>query len=262
MGHKMNIFAKYISEKLAQKQKQNPSYSLRSFSRDLEIDPSSLSKIIAGKRIPDMATVRQILTSLKEDQASIESICSKIEQEKNIKDFKLATPKKDFKKTPEVVFDIISDPLHYTFLEALKLNQGQLDLNFFTDKLEVSRERLEKVIDNLIQVELIEVNENRIIDNTSGFSSHEIGLEQTNQANKQYQRSLLDFSKDSIEKVPMEARDHSAILFATNQQKIYEAKGIIKKFRQSLCEFLEDVEDKDTVYALQVSLFPLTRDED
>ncbi|MCO4755312.1 MAG: TIGR02147 family protein [Bacteriovoracaceae bacterium] len=258
----MSVLSDFLSETLNKKQAQNPSYSLRSFARDLELDPSSLSKIINGKRIPDMITVQSILTALNEDADSIKKICARIEQEKNIKDFKLSTPKKEYTKTPELIFKIISDPIHYTFLELIKLNDGILDHDFYCKKLKVDNEKLLEVIKNLVEVGLIEITENYIKDLTAGFSSHEIGLEQTNKANKSYQKSLLDLSKSSIENVSIEYRDHSAILFATNHKKIFEAKGIVKKFRQSLCDFLEDVDDKDSVYALHVGLFPLTKDKD
>lgn len=258
----MSVLSDFLNEALKKKQSQNPSYSLRSFARDIRLDPSSLSKIINGKRIPDMTTVRSILTDLGESLEDIEKICSRIEQEKNIKDFKLSTPKKEYTETPELIFKIISDPIHYTFLELIKLNDGKLDHEFYCAKLEIEQEKLMEVIEKLVQVKLIEITENHIKDLTAGFSSHEIGLEQTNKANKNYQKSLLNLSKNSIEDVSIEYRDHSAILFATNHKKIFEAKGIIKKFRQSLCDFLEDVDEKDAVYALHVGLFPLTRDKD
>lgn len=255
----MSVLSEFLKNKLQEKQDNNSAYSMRSFARDLNIDPSSLSKVMNGKRIPDLELVQQILEKLNQSPEEIEKICSKIEQEKNIKSFKISTPRKEYKSTPEIVFKIISDPIHYTFLELIKLNSGEFDTQFFTKKLKVSDARIGEVLNNLQQAGLIKIEDDHISDLTAGFSSHEIGLEQTNMANKEYQKSLLELSKEAIDEVEMENRDHSAIVFATNQRKIYEAKGIIKKFRQSLCDFLEDVDEKDSVYALHVGLFPVTK---
>jgi hypothetical protein len=44
------LFKKALSEELQKRAKKNPGYSIRSFARFLELEPSSLAQILSGKR--------------------------------------------------------------------------------------------------------------------------------------------------------------------------------------------------------------------
>jgi len=60
----------------------------------------------------------------------------------------------------------------------------------------------------------------------------------------------LELASQAIDEIPMEKRDQSSMMMATHSSKIPEAKERIRKFRQELCEFLEDAKTKDGVYQL------------
>lgn len=224
------------------------------------LDPSSLSKIINGKRIPEEEQVIEILSRLSTSKTIAEKIISKLRQEQNIKSFKIKKPVNDYNEITQTVFEIISNPIHYTLLELLKLSSFKNDLDYICKKLSISKEVATKVIQNLADINMIKISEGNIKDLTKGFSTHEIDLEKTSDANKSFQIDLLHRSINAVKHKEVKERSHSSIIFASNKDKIYEAKGIIKKFRQSLCDFMEDTEEKDQIYALQVSLFPQSED--
>ena len=77
--------------------------------------------------------------------------------------------------------------------------------------------------------------------------------------NQEHQELLLRKSINSLNNDPIQKRDHSSIMMATSKKKVQEVKLIIRDFRRKLCEFLEDTDEFDTVYQLQVSLFPMTK---
>ena len=47
---RQSYYINKLKECLSQKQKENPHYSLRAFSRDLDIHSSTLSQVLSGKR--------------------------------------------------------------------------------------------------------------------------------------------------------------------------------------------------------------------
>jgi hypothetical protein len=71
------------------------------------------------------------------------------------------------------------------------------------------------------------------------------------------QRRFLEFAVECLETVPIQLRDHSAIMMATHSSKIPGAKKIIDKFRYELCAYLEDCETRDTVYSFSAALVPI-----
>ena len=52
------------------------------------------------------------------------------------------------------------------------------------------------------------------------------------------------------------------MMVATSSKKIQEAKKMITSFRHYLTEYLEEGEEKDSVYQLSLSLFPLVDSHD
>lgn len=54
-----------LSQELAKRKKRNPRYSLRAFAHALGLDPSALSRILAGKQEISLITTRKVLKALK-----------------------------------------------------------------------------------------------------------------------------------------------------------------------------------------------------
>src|SRR5690606_6320633 len=123
-------------------------YSLRSFARDIDIDPSALSKIIRGKRLPEIELIKKTLKLLEATDRTIKTICDDVSHEQNISAFKIQNPKNEYRPVGSVIFAIISDPVHYAFLELLKLNQSEHDLGLFMQKLKIGEEALLTIIQN------------------------------------------------------------------------------------------------------------------
>ena len=56
----------------------------------------------------------------------------------------------------------------------------------------------------------------------------------------------------------MELRDQSSMTFAMNTKQLNEVKKRIKNFRRGLCAFLQKTKDRDAVYQLGISFYPVT----
>lgn len=59
------IHVQQLSQELAKRKKRNPRYSLRAFAHALGLDPSALSRILAGKQEISLITTRKVLKALK-----------------------------------------------------------------------------------------------------------------------------------------------------------------------------------------------------
>ncbi len=57
-----------LKQELSKRQKNNPSYSLRAFGRDIELAPSKLSEIISGKQGMSQASGKKVVEKLRLNQ--------------------------------------------------------------------------------------------------------------------------------------------------------------------------------------------------
>ena len=76
---------------------------------------------------------------------------------------------------------------------------------------------------------------------------------------KQYHRQMLDQAKDSMENVPAEKRDISAVTFAIQRKDFSALKKHLQLMRKELLDFSSESGTGEDVVQVNIQLFPLTR---
>src|SRR5688500_15469109 len=110
------LFRRALNEELLKRSKKNPNYSIRSFAQYLQVEPSSLAQILAGKRV---------LT---------DKMCERLGDKLGFTPIKMRTLTKGFsknetdsfkafKKLEEDAFKVISDWYYYAILELTYCDQ-------------------------------------------------------------------------------------------------------------------------------------------
>lgn len=249
-------FRDHLQGELVARIRRNPRYSLRKFAQHLAVDHSRLSKILRGQRPLSPEMIRSMGQRLNLDPALISSF-ERIQPARRRARARRAE-RKNFVPIPLDAFEVIEDWRHYAILELMKLADFEPSLAYVARKLSISLPEARAYQERLERVGLLEIRaDGTWADTTSGFSTHEVGPEFTSYAHKRSQLKTLRLAQRALEQVPIQSRDQSSIMMATNGKKLAVAKTMIRKFRLSLCEFLEDCEEKDSLYQLSVSLFPL-----
>src|SRR5690348_6153125 len=138
--------AYYISklkESLSMRQRMNPSYSLRAFARDLEVDSSTLSQIMNGKRsIPaknSKILAAKLSLSPKESTLFVESINR---SSMSIDDIKISPLDERF-MLDESYHKVIAEWEHYALLDLFDLNDFENNSEYFQKKLDLTANRVE-----------------------------------------------------------------------------------------------------------------------
>lgn len=89
-------------------------------------------------------------------------------------------------------------------------------------------------------------------------SGDEIGsLAMTN-----FQREMIEKAARSIEATPANCREIGSITFAVSEEKLAEAKKMIREFRSKLSGFLAENSDADQVYQFNIQLFNLSKGDE
>lgn len=84
------------------------------------------------------------------------------------------------------------------------------------------------------------------------------GGEVKSSAVRDFHRRTLELAQESLDRHPITERDVSSIVFTVDQADIPEFKQRIEDFRRGLLQFAKKSEHANRVYALNVSMFPLS----
>lgn len=253
-----------IRDALARRIEKNPRYSLRAFSRTLEIDPSMLSRVINGQLIPTTSFTKKILPHLELDPPNekqfLESV-SKAIQEKNFLK-KRAELKKILREpttaeakralSPEL-FHVISDWYHYAILQLMETEGFQPDPKWIAEALRIETSEVEAAITRLLSCGFVEKIAGTYIRATPPLTSGDRSI--TTDAHRKRIRQVTEKSGRSLEMDPIYLRNHTTLTLGIDPDKIPLAKEMIQDFMVELCEAMQT--RKKAVYELQINLFPL-----
>lgn len=231
-----------LKNEFSKRRIRNQNYSLRSFSRDLDIDPSNLSKFLNGKRPLSQANIKKVASVLGLAELMISKQPSQIE----------------FNKHDLSVFQIISEWQHYAILELFNLTNFKPNSANIAQSLEISLPEVERSISRLKQVGLLAQDAKSDQLKPLDQNSSSITEVPTSKAHRSQQRQILEGAIKAIETIPIDLRSQTSLTLAINSKKINEAKKLIETFRRQLGEFLSAGNDLDEVYQFSISLYPVT----
>ena len=235
-----HILSKYIHARNA-----NPSYSKRAFAKRVGISHGSLIEIMSGKR----------KVSKKMALKLCEKICLNPKQTDMI--FNEVLGKKDEAELElrEDQFELISDWSHFALLNLLKLKNETHSVENFANRLNLPTTHLQKILERLIRLKLIEKSKNHYIrTNNSIKTTDEIQSVSIKIAHKK----MLESSAKSVDEVPLDRRDLTSVIMPINLKKLNVAKKLIRQFHDKMEALLED-DFANEVYSLNIQLIPLTK---
>ncbi|MAF92005.1 MAG: hypothetical protein CL674_12110 [Bdellovibrionaceae bacterium] len=245
-----------IKEELSLRQRKNPSYSLRSYARDLGMHSSSLSQVLHRKRNLPFSKAQSVVQALDLNEEERTLFLNSFYRSKTkIDDIDISELQKSYivKNTHHKV---LAEWEHFAVTELFDLNDFLVTKESISKKLGIALNRADVVLQNLEDAGLLKYDTtssqyHRIHENIS--TTEDV----SNSALKQSHKEILEIASNKLEEIPLEFRDFSSVNMAVDPSKITEVKSIIREFRQKMLALLRDGEKKD-VYQLSIQFFPLS----
>lgn len=251
-------FREILQDELINRCRKNPSYSLRAFAKSLNIGSSSLSKLIHKKRNLSRAMLMKLANRLEIDPASLANYQYNLRGSKKVQNGN-GTAADKYREILSDSFQLVSDWYPLAILELSRCAGFKTNPRWIAKRLGLTLNQVNIAVQRLQRLGLLEILDN---DNwkpcPDGTTS--IYNESSDVARRRHQRQILERAIHALDNFPVEKRDQTAMLMAVNSKRIKAAKQRIKKFRRSLCSFLENGGPRDEVYYLSVSLFPVTNE--
>ena len=221
-----------------------------------------MSKILRGERPASPELIEKMGQRLSLAPANIEKFKAyELERRAGVKALPLSAERRKYFQLSSDTFEVVSDWRHFTILELMKFEGFVPDPQWISRVANIGPAVVRACVERLIRVGILEIAaDGKWRDKSDGFSTHILGENYTTSAHQKSQGEILGLALEALKAVPIERRDQSSMMMATDAKRITEAKKRITAFRRELCEFLEAAPKKTAVYQLSVSLFPLVED--
>jgi uncharacterized protein (TIGR02147 family) len=250
-------YIRQLEEHFQTRKKQNPVYSLRAYARDLGLHPSTLLKVMSGKRGLPFADVESVASRLNLSFQEREEFLGSVLQSRGMQSTTAknwSTPiAKELKN--DVHFQILADWEYFAFLNLLSIQDFKSDLKWASQRLGISLARAEKVFENLMKAEMIE------IDKSGQWKRRHPRLTSTDDLNalalKVGHQNEMRLATAKMWDTPVEERDFCSMMMAVNPKHIKKAKKITRAYIRQMEKLLETGEQSE-VYQLSVQLYPIT----
>lgn len=249
LSMKREPFVEILKSDFEKRRKRNTAYSLRSFSRDLEVDASNLSKILSYQKAIGKKLRLKLATKIGFSELDMESFELKCGNE--IEDAKYASHALD-------VFELVSRSYHYVILELFKMPDFDGDPKSIASMIGITQKEAKEALIRLKQVGLIkELGDGQLVP-ADNSSSNLVG-QSTSRSHREQQKEILESAIDALDEIPIEQRSQSSMTMAIDSSKLAEARDLIKTFRRKMGRLLSNSPDLDKVYQLSIALYPVSK---
>lgn len=249
----MNI-NEILRSELESRCQRNERYSLRSFARFLEIDPPTLSKILNNQKQPGSRLTKRLANRIGIEPSVTETLIKNPLSLKNLPKAKAG----DYRLIEDDQFHAISHWYYYAILEILEIDDAIHTLDWISKKLGISKPITKTAIDRMARLGFVEKKNRKWIDKTGGKTTA-LGKELTSAARRIHQKELLQKGIEALEATPIDLRDQSSMTMAINKSEIPKVKELVTEFRRNLSRYLNSSKNKDEVYNLVISFYPVTK---
>jgi len=250
----MNDFRSFLEQELARRNSVNSNYSLRAFARDLGVDSSFLSKLLSGKRSMTARTILCLAPRLSLPESQVQDFIQKANDRRRRRYYTLSSLK------AQSVRELESHELpesmewyHVAVLELVQVKGFQADGAWIAERLGITLEQAQAALADLENAKLLYRGE----DGTWKRQFGNYSMSSKNNARAALVKKQI--YEQALALLPEQTGTHSTVTVSVAEDRLAEANERIIKFRRELCSFLSEPEDKDHVYQLAISLFPVTK---
>lgn len=251
-GDKPVAFRHILQAELARRCRANAQYSLRAFAKYLEVDHSTLSQLLRGKRQFTPTHIRKFGSRLGFDVATVETWLH-VEEQESATD---AVSQK-INQLSDDIASVMTNINHYAILELTRLADFQPDSRWIANMLGITVDEVNVLLHSLLRLRMLEMVsptrwEDRLGDamaNINAFTKAGVELY------LQQLQNLLVQSVNADQKGPL-FLDSTTLAISTKRLPL--ALEMLKDFRESFVARLSQGNEHDAVYQLQLSFLPLT----
>lgn len=240
-----------LNRKLLEYKSINPSFSIRSLARKLQMQPSATNEILKGKR----------RVSLKKAEAIAEKLLlNPSERAELFRHFqKTLKPKKEelsVLKLSAQQFAAVSEWTYFAILSLIKTKNFKSDPRWIAQRLGINEQKVEDHLKTLEELKLIKRDSKKHISRTKDkLNSSD---DQLNLSIQKSHLNDLEMAKEKLLNIPVKQRDFTSFTLPVDPNLIPQAKEILRKAQDDLDELMSEGKCTE-VYRACMYFYPLTQ---
>ncbi|RYZ92364.1 MAG: TIGR02147 family protein [Proteobacteria bacterium] len=241
-------FRLWLQREFTERCKRNARFSLRAFAKMLDLDPSSLSQILSGKRPVSRKSVKTIAERLGAKPQTMKAFGFGSSS---------AAAAVDYHQLAADTFAVISDWYHYAILELTFVSGFKAEPKWIARKLSITVQEAKSAVERLLRLELL-IEENGSLLKSAKHLTNQSNVD-TSHAHRELQRQIIEKALAAIEEAKPEEKDITSMTMAIDERNLPKARELTRKYRRELCALLEDGE-QSRVYHLAIQLYPVSKE--
>lgn len=267
MQLELTNYRSFLRSKLVEKQKKNPGFSLRAFSRQLGIEAGFLSYVLNGKRDISETMVGQFIEKLQlteieartfqllvlREKAKSESHRSRIDSQ--IQESASGNP--DHRDLSLDHFAMISEWYHFAILNLLDLVEFDWSPQNAAKSLGISVETVRLAIERLTSLQLIEVDPMGRLRRTETYLLVE--AKKPNEALRRYHEAMFKKNITALSEVDPQDRITRTQNIAFSTEQLPEARKLIDQCIRKLDKLSRSKKKSPEIYHVGFHAFPITQ---
>jgi uncharacterized protein (TIGR02147 family) len=256
MAKREHQFTTFLKEEFENRKGRNSAYSVRAFSKFLEVNSSVISNIFNAKSNPSVKYIEKFGLKLGMPLRDIQKI-AKSEQVGQI--IKQDDKFKNYKQMTLDSYEMVSQWYNIAILYLRDENNFLYDSEVLSKKLNVSKQKITQALKMLERLSIIELIEKKYKVVSDAFYEH-IDTTHTEEAARKFIKEILLKSIDALEEVPKTKRVHSTLTMSFKPEKLDDVKVFVEKFKKKFLTTFDEKSPEVEAYSLQLSFFPLSSD--
>jgi uncharacterized protein (TIGR02147 family) len=264
MNYSECAYRTILREELEARCARNPTYSLRSFARDLGLAPARLSDVLRGRYGLSRLAAEGIAKRLGWNDQECDRFCDLVESEHGRDQRKREAARErlqtgvgsHYRQLTLDSFQVISEWYHYVILELAVTEDFQSDEQWISRQLGLNLNVTRAAIARLKRLDLLVQDEDGRLRPTEGTTASPDGV--PSDAVKKFHRQVLEKAMRAIDFQDVEQRDLSSMILAIDTDQIPEAKKAIRKFRRDFDTKFGAAKKKNQVYCLATQFFRMS----
>lgn len=250
------FYQTHLRIELERRQARNSRYSLRTFARDLKVDPGTLSRVLKGDRPLSPRLAKKILPQLKlgtsQSKRFLESLFEHVLENSQTLDLPVPVA---VAPVANELFRIIGNWYYSAILELTYVRDFRAEPAWISKAIGISPTLARQAVQRLLEAGLLRWNGARLektMRSTTSGNKTKTSLHLRRHTVQMFQKAIRSFTQ-----VPIEERSSTGMTFAIDPAGLPLARKLIEEFTNEMVRTLES--NRPTrVYHLAIALFPLS----
>ncbi|MGZ3746032.1 MAG: TIGR02147 family protein [Pseudobdellovibrionaceae bacterium] len=250
---------------------ENKKFSFRYFSRLAGFkSPNILKRVMEGQRNLSPQSIPKFVQALKlnkEEALFFKNLVmlnqAKTNEAKQIFSQEILSSRtfREIYPLSEAQYNYFAKWYYIPIREFVGLSSFKEDHQLIADSLvpPISALEAKHSIEELLKIGLLERNGEGKLQQANAITS--TPAEVTSTAVIKYHKETTKKAADSIETIPRELRDISAVAFPVSKQTLSKIKELMQTFRKEIVELAAQDSAPDSIYQINFQLFPLVFSE-